>query len=94
MTELDDRSRAGPTWNAQAREISRAHIVLRSRRVCYVGRRVVFAIHLIDDKPVPMAGTVYSCEYDADGQYLTTIDLEPLPDVASVREWIKERGRR
>lgn len=87
MTELDDRERPGPTWTGRSRELSRAHMVVRSRRMCYTGKRILIAVHLIDDRPVRLAGKVYSCEYDSDGMYKVGLDLFPVPEAPHVQDW-------
>ena len=92
VSELDDRERPGPTWTGRGRELGRSHLILRSRRMCYVGRHLVVAIHLIDDRPVPLMGRVYSCDYDGDGQYRIAIDLLPIPERTEIRDWIMARG--
>lgn len=92
LTELDDRERPGPTWTGHGRELSRSHIVIRSRRMCYPGRLLLIAIHLIDDRPVPLVGRVYTCEYDGDGQYKIGLDLLPVPERPEIRDWILSRG--
>lgn len=91
MTELDDRERPGPTWTGKGRELSRSHMVVRSRRMSYVGRQILVAIHLIDDRPVPLLGRVYVCEYDGDGQYKLGLDLLPIPERPEIRDWIMGR---
>src|ERR1043165_3069714 len=68
LCELDERDRPGPTWTGKGRELSRSGMVFRSRRMCYPGRRVLAAVHLIDDMPVPLFGRVASCDYDGDGR--------------------------
>lgn len=93
ITELDDRERPGPTWTGKGRELSRSHLVLRSRRMSYVGRTMLVAIHLIDDRPVPLFGRVYQCEYDGDGQYKIGLDLLPVPERPETRDWIMSRGQ-
>jgi hypothetical protein len=92
MTELDDRERPGPTWSGRGRELSRSHLVVRSRRMTYAGRQILVAVHLIDDKPVPLLGRVYLCEYDGDGQYKIGLDLLPIPDRPEIRDWILSRA--
>jgi hypothetical protein len=92
MTELDDRERPGPTWNGNGAELSRSHVVVKSRRMCYSGRLLLLAVHLIDDRPVPLLGRVYSCEYDGDGQYRIGLDLLPIPERPEIRDWILSRG--
>jgi hypothetical protein len=93
LCEIDDRDRPGATWTGRARELSRSHLVFRSRRMCYVGRRILVAVHLIDDRPVRLAGRVYLCEYDADGQYKVGIDLTPVPEQPPIQEWYARHGR-
>lgn len=93
LCELDDRDRPGPTWTARGRDLSRAALSFRSRRMCYAGRRLLAAVHLIDSEPVPLFGKVRSCEYDGQGMYLVELDLLPVPEQGEVTGWLKGRGR-
>ncbi|MEM0982491.1 MAG: hypothetical protein AAGI17_00925 [Planctomycetota bacterium] len=93
VAELDDRDRPGPAWAARAIELSGSNIVLESRRMCYVGKHILIAVHLIDDEPVPLAGVVHSCEYAESGQYVVDVDLERFPDDSFAHTWLKERQR-
>jgi hypothetical protein len=93
LTELDDRDRPGLVWSARGRELSRAHLVLRSRRMCYTGRRILLAVHLIDDAPVPLMGRVTSCDYDGDGMYKVELELMQVPHRPEIVQWIEARGR-
>ena len=93
LSELDDRDRPGPVWTARGRELSRSHLILRSRRMCYQGRRVLVAVHLIDDKPVPLVGRVTACEYDGDGLYRVDLELIQVPTKPEITQWIEERAR-
>ncbi|HVU63174.1 MAG TPA: hypothetical protein VHC70_04310 [Phycisphaerales bacterium] len=88
LTELDGRGRPGPGWSGKSCEISRGHIVFRSRRLCYEDREIVVAVHLIDDRPAPLFGRVTRCEYDGDGLYRTTLNLAPLPQAESIKAWL------
>lgn len=92
-TELDERDRPTTTWTARGRRLSRSNIVIRSRRMCYAGRRVLLAVHLIDSQPVALFGLVRTCEYDGEGMYLISLDFLPPPERPEVREWLKERGQ-
>lgn len=92
MAELDDRDRPLTTWTARAFELSRSNLIIRSRRMCYVGKLVMVAVHLIDDQPVPLFGKVYSCDYDGDGLYKVDLDLLPVPDRNEIRAWLGDRG--
>jgi hypothetical protein len=93
VSELDDRDRPGPVWIARGRELGRGHIAFRSRRMCYQGRRILVAVHLIDDKPVPLFGIVRACEYDVDGLYRVELDLHPLPDRPEIAVWMEQRSQ-
>jgi len=93
LCELDDRDRPGPTWTGRGRELSRAFLTLRSRRMCYPGRLILAAIHLIDDKPVPLLGRVVSCEYDGDGMYRTELELVRLPERPEIAAWVAHLHR-
>jgi hypothetical protein len=93
ICELDDRDRPGPAWTARGRELSRSHLIIRSRRMCYPGRRVLAAVHLIDDQPVPLFGKVVSCEYDGEGLYRVDLELLKLPERPEIVEWLNQPKR-
>ncbi len=93
-SELDDRERPGPTWTARGRELSRAALTLRTRRMCYVGRLILVAVHLVDDQPAPLLGRVAVCEYDGDGMYRVELELLPVPERDAIRAWVEARGAR
>jgi len=94
LCELDDRERPGPSWLGKGRELSRSNMVFRSRRMCYPGRRILAAVHLIDDKPVMLFGKVLSCEYDGDGMYRVDLELQRAPDRVELAAWVAERARK
>lgn len=91
--ELDDRWRPGSTWSAKARGLGRSHLIMMSRRMTYVGRVIVVAVHLIDAEPVPLLGRVSVCEYEAEGQYRIELELLPMPDQGAIREWVTSKGK-
>jgi hypothetical protein len=90
-SEIDDRDRPGPTWTARARALSRSSLTIRSRRMSYVGRRSIVLVHLIDDQPVPLFGTVRACDYESEGMYTIDLDLAPVPTHPDVQAWILAR---
>ncbi|MEX2219296.1 MAG: hypothetical protein WD749_11135 [Phycisphaerales bacterium] len=94
LCELDDRERPGPTWTGKGRELSRSHLIFRSRRMCYPGRRILAAVHLIDDQPVALFGRVCSCDYDGDGLYRVEIELLKVPERPEIADWPALRARR
>jgi hypothetical protein len=89
VTEIDTRGRPGVVWTGRALELSRSHLGFRSRRMCYEGRELLLAVHLVDDRPVPLYGMVTKSEYDGDGLYRTTINLLPMPETESVEDWVR-----
>jgi len=93
LCELDDRDRPGPTWTARGRELSRSHLIVRTRRMCYAARRILVAVHLIDDLPVPLFGKVSNCDYDGDGLYKVELELLKVPDRPEIAAWIHARAR-
>lgn len=93
LSELDDRDRPGAVWTGRGRELGRGHMVFRSRRMCYEGRRLLAAVHLIDDQPVPLFGRVTGCEYDNDGLYRVQMELLPLPEKPDVAIWLEARAK-
>lgn len=94
LAELDDRHRPGMSWMGRGIELSRSSLTFRSRRLCYEGRRIVAAVHLVDDRPVPLFGVVSKSEYDGEGQYRTSITLHALPDEDPVRNWVHHVAER
>lgn len=93
LCELDDRDRPGTTWTARGRELSRSHLIVRSRRMCYAGKRLLVAVHLVDDLPVPLFGKVVRCDYDGDGLYKVEIELMKVPDAPEILVWIQLRAK-
>jgi hypothetical protein len=93
LCELDERDRPGPTWTGKGRELSRSGMVFRSRRMCYPGRRVLAAVHLIDDMPVPLFGRVASCDYDGDGLYRVELELQKAPERPEIAAWVVQKAR-
>jgi hypothetical protein len=88
LTEIDTRGRPGTMWTGRAMDISRSSLAFRSRRMCYEGRELVLAVHLVDDRPVPLYGMVSRCEYDGDGLYKTSVNLLPMPQTEGIRAWV------
>ncbi len=88
ITEIDARGRPGVVWTGRACDLSRSSLTFRSRRMCYEGRELLIAVHLVDDRPVPLYCMVASCDYDGDGLYRTTVNLLPIPETDSIRTWI------
>lgn len=76
MAEIE-HGKAGLPWTARARTLSTSTLSVSSRRMCYNDRRVVIAIHRVDNNPVMLLGRVTDCRYESDGLY--TIDFELLP---------------
>ena len=94
LTELDGRFRPGLSWTGRAVEISGSHLAFRSRRMCYDGRRILVAVHLIDSVPVALYGEVVNCEYDGEGLYRTELALLNVPELDVISNWIASRGAR
>lgn len=91
--ELDERWRPGTTWTAKARGLGRSHLVLQSRRMTYVGRVIVAAVHLIDSEPVALMGRVSVCEYEQEGLYRIELELLPMPPQGPIRDWVTAKGK-
>lgn len=92
-SELDERWRPGTTWTAKARGLGRSHLVLQSRRMTYVGRVIVAAVHLIDAEPVALMGRVSVCEYEQEGLYRIELELLPVPGQGPIRDWVTSKGK-
>jgi hypothetical protein len=91
VCELDERERPGLTWAARARELSRSMLVFRSRRMCYVDRLLLVAVHLIDAIPAPLYGQVILCSYEGEGEYEVRLSLLPVPQRPEVQAWLESR---
>lgn len=94
IAEVDTRGRPGLAWTGRATELSRSQLTFRSRRMCYEGRELVLAVHLVDDRPVPLYGMVETSDYDGDGLYRTIVNLLPLPETEAVKTWAAELQQR
>lgn len=94
VAELDDRGRPVSTWGARGRELNRSALTFMSRRMCYPGRHVVVAIHLIDSSPVPLFGRVVTCEYEGDGLCRVELELLEVPEERPIRDWLDAIVRR
>lgn len=92
ICEVDDRDQPGAPWPARGRTLSRSALTFRTRRMCYEGRRLLVAVHMIDDKPVLLFGHVARCDYQGAGQYLVDLQLAPIPDRHELRTWLGSRG--
>lgn len=88
LAELDERGRPGPMWAGRATELSRSQLMFRSRKMCYDGRELMIAVHLVDDRPVALYGVVHRSEYDGDGLYATVVDLATLPETDAIHAWV------
>lgn len=89
--ELDERLRPVTTWSARAMSVNRSSLTFKSRRMCYVKKILIIAVHLIDDKPAVLAGRVTSCEYIGEGLYEVDVELMPKPDSEDIRVWESQR---
>lgn len=94
VAELDDRGRPVSTWGARGRELNRSGLAFMSRRMCYPGRHVVVAVHLIDSSPVPLFGRVLACEYEGDGLCRVELELLEVPEERPIRDWLDAIVRR
>lgn len=56
--------------------------------MCYEGRELVVAVHLVDDRPVPLFGVVAKSEYEGEGLYRTVLSLQEMPDNEFVKGWV------
>lgn len=87
LAELDERRRPGQPWSGRGVELSRSSVTFKSRRLCYEGREVLIAIHLVDDRPVALFGVVSKSDYEGDGQYRTVVALREMPEHDAVAGW-------
>lgn len=88
LAELDSRRRPGQRWMGRGMELSRSLLIFKSRRLCYEGREIVVGVHLVDDRPVPLFGTVTKSDYEGEGLYKTTLRLMAFPDEEPVKSWL------
>lgn len=94
VAELDDRARPVSSWGAKGRELNRSALTFMSRRMCYPGRHVVVAVHMIDSSPVPLFGRVVACEYEGDGLCRVELELLEVPEDKPIRDWLDTVIRR
>jgi len=87
LVELDEMGRSQGIWAARGVGLSRANILVNSRRMVYAHRTIGVLIHLIDSKPVVLFGRVVSCDYAGEGRYVVDIDLIPIPDEGPIAKW-------
>lgn len=92
IAELSDRSHPGHSWSGRGESLSTSHFVFRSRSLCYVGRRLAVAVHLIDAQPAILVGKVVACEYQGECQHRTVLQLEPIPAESKLTDWVHGRG--
>jgi hypothetical protein len=88
MAELDAVERPGQHWPVRGVRLSRSHLILRSRRMCHIDRRVVVAVHLIDSIPTPLVGYVAACEYSGAGHHTIAIRLEVAEENQMIAAWV------
>lgn len=91
ICELDERLKPISTWTVRSLLLSRSKIVLLSRRMSFVSRRLLLAVHQIDAQPIPLCGKVADCEYHGEGQYRIVIDLETVPKDFKITQWLEDR---
>lgn len=86
-SELNETLLPGPRWSARAIRISRSHLVISCKRMTYVGRSVLLAVHKIDSSPLVLAGTVEACDYASSGLYVIAVALAAVPESDSIAQW-------
>jgi len=94
VCELDEHGRTSSIWPARAALLSRSHLAILSRRMTFLGRVILVAVHLIDDEATPLMGRVVMCDYHAEGMYKIVIELMKTTDGDAVHRWAKSRGRK
>lgn len=89
--ELDDRHKPLATWTVRSLLLSRSKLVVLSRRMMFVGKRMLLVAHRIDAEPVLLSSKVADCEYHGDGMYRLVLDLETPPKDTKISQWLDER---
>lgn len=92
MAEVDERGKLGTPWSARSRMLSRSSLTITSRRMCHTGRRVLVAIHRVDDEPMMLLGRVTDCKYESDGLYLLELELLPMNDGHAKHSFTRRAG--
>jgi len=85
---LNENGEPTTPWTARAVRLSRSHLVVRSKKLCYVERYVLIAIHLLDADPTCLAAVVKQCDYIGGMHYALGLALVELPQTAFVDAWI------
>jgi hypothetical protein len=88
MAELDATERIGVPWQVKGVKLSRSHVVIQSRRMCHLGRKVVLAVHMIDAVPTALLGKVVGCEYTTQGRHAIGIELVVMEENPEINEWV------
>lgn len=88
MAELDSTERIGIPWQVKGVRLSRSHVVLQSRRMCHLGRKVVLAVHMIDSVPTALMGKVVGCEYTTQGKHAVAVELAVMEENPEISEWV------
>jgi hypothetical protein len=93
MSEVLAPGRPGPAWSVVTTAISGSVLTVESRRMCYPEREVIAALHVLDARPMPLVGTVASCEYTGDGMHKVVVTLAAYQSVPVLERWLEEMGR-
>jgi hypothetical protein len=75
LAELDESGSPGPAWPGRIREVSRTHVAILTRRMCYCGRRLRVTVQATEGSAKVLAGEVESCEYKAAGMHRIVLSL-------------------
>jgi hypothetical protein len=92
MAEIDERGKAGIPWSARARTLSRSGMTVSSRRMCHTDRRVLIAVHRVDDEPAVLLARVADCRYETDGLHLLELELLPMTDAGTPLTFTRRAG--
>jgi hypothetical protein len=77
---------------ADAADLSRSGMGVRSRRMYYVGRTVIVMLMLPTGERKFMCGVVRSSRYTVAGMYHVGIEFCPMPAGEHINEWMRTRS--
>ncbi len=86
-SELMEVNEPGPKWPARSVRISRSHIVISSKRMCHIERKLLLAVHKIDAHPLILEGSVESCSYVAGGLCCVVVRLKGIAESEVAETW-------
>jgi hypothetical protein len=87
LSEWLDSGEPSACWPGRSVRISRSHLILVTKRMCYSNRTLLIAVHKIDSTPLVLAGLVELCDYVGNGLNAVALSLQTVPETPQVTKW-------